>query len=135
MVVDGQRSGGRGADHYDRFSHTASEPALEAVAAAKEFDDFSEDTFSKMQSEKKFNPASLAARLMDESETNPFKDRPDLQQDELLTFMFAGHDTTASTLAWCIYELCRNPEIQAKVQAEVDECLEKLDGRQVPCDL
>lgn len=102
----------------------------DAVAAAREFDDFAEDTFEKIAHERKFNPASLAARLVDDSEDNPFRNKPALQQDELLTFMFAGHDTTASTLAWCIYELARNPKIQAKVQKEVDTALEKLDGKQ-----
>jgi cytochrome P450 len=29
------------------------------------------------------------------------------------------HDTTANTLSWCCYELCRNPDIQDRVREEV----------------
>ncbi len=36
----------------------------------------------------------------------------DLQiRDEVMTLMFAGHDTTTSTVAFMFYELARHPEI------------------------
>jgi cytochrome P450 len=41
-------------------------------------------------------------------------------RDEVLTLFVAGHETTASGLAWTIHCLCNHPEIYAKVQAEVD---------------
>jgi len=37
-----------------------------------------------------------------------------------LIFPFAGHDTTANTLTWLIYELCSNPICYNKLQEEVD---------------
>jgi cytochrome P450 len=37
-----------------------------------------------------------------------------------IIFSFAGHDTTAHTLSWLIYELCRHPDIQYTLQCEVD---------------
>ena len=43
---------------------------------------------------------------------------------ELLTFMFAGHDTTASTLSWATHELLEHPEEMAALVAEVDGVLE-----------
>jgi cytochrome P450 len=101
----------------------------EGKQTANMFDSFADDSLSSGRTGK-FSPTSLAARLMDDSAGNPYKGDTDLQMDELLTFMFAGHDTTASTLSWLIYELARNPDIQAKVQKEVDETLVKLDGRQ-----
>ena len=36
------------------------------------------------------------------------------------TFIFAGHDTTANTMSWLLYEVCRNQAIQDKLRAEVD---------------
>lgn len=30
------------------------------------------------------------------------------------TFIFAGHDTTANTMSWLLYEVCRNPHIQGE---------------------
>jgi cytochrome P450 len=38
---------------------------------------------------------------------------------ELVVFMAAGHDTTATTLAYAFWALGRNPEIQQRVAAEV----------------
>ena len=42
---------------------------------------------------------------------------------ESIGFFFAGHETTADTLAWTIYLLSTHPEAQARVQAEVDRAL------------
>ena len=41
-------------------------------------------------------------------------------QEEVDTFMFAGHDTTSTTLMWAIYLLGRNPEVQKKLHEELD---------------
>ncbi len=43
----------------------------------------------------------------------------DLQiRDEVMTLMFAGHDTTTSTVAFMFYELAHHPEILARLLAE-----------------
>jgi cytochrome P450 len=39
--------------------------------------------------------------------------------DELIIFVFAGHDTTATTLGFSLWSLGRHPEIQDRVAAEV----------------
>lgn len=46
--------------------------------------------------------------------------------DQLLTLLAAGHETTATTLAWAIERLRRHPEVLARLVAEVDE-----DGSQL----
>ncbi|EER03296.1 cytochrome p450, putative [Perkinsus marinus ATCC 50983] len=38
----------------------------------------------------------------------------------LITFLIAGSDTTAMTVAWCLYYLALYPGIQDKARAEVD---------------
>lgn len=40
--------------------------------------------------------------------------------DHVITLMMAGHETTANALTWTLYLLARHPEIQARLQAEVD---------------
>ena len=45
-------------------------------------------------------------------------------RNEVDTFMFAGHDTTAASLTWIMYTLAKYPEHQRKVQQELDEIFE-----------
>jgi cytochrome P450 family 110 len=40
-------------------------------------------------------------------------------RDELMTLMLAGHETTATAIAWGLYWLHRYPEIKAKLRAEI----------------
>lgn len=40
--------------------------------------------------------------------------------DELLTLLAAGHETTATTLAWAVERLRRHPRLLARLTAEVD---------------
>ena len=45
----------------------------------------------------------------------------DLQiRDEVMTLMFAGHDTTTSTVSFMFYELARNPHVGERLMAEQD---------------
>jgi cytochrome P450 len=49
----------------------------------------------------------------------------DLQiRDEVMTLMFAGHDTTTSTISFMFYELARHPEVVARLTAEQDALLD-----------
>ena len=48
----------------------------------------------------------------------------DLQiRDEVMTLLFAGHDTTTSTVSFMFYELARNPAALARLTAEQDALL------------
>ena len=42
-------------------------------------------------------------------------------RDEMLTLLLAGHETTATTLAWTLHHLIEHPEWLARVRAEVRE--------------
>jgi cytochrome P450 len=39
--------------------------------------------------------------------------------DQLMTFLAAGHETTATALTWVIYLLCKHPRTQSKVREEI----------------
>ena len=47
-------------------------------------------------------------------------------RDEVDTFMFEGHDTTATGISWTLYCLAKHPEHQQKIREEVNRV---LDGR------
>ncbi len=40
-------------------------------------------------------------------------------RDELMTLMLAGHETTATAIAWALYWVHRHPEIKTKLEAEI----------------
>ena len=40
-------------------------------------------------------------------------------RQQLLTFLFAGHETTSNGLAWAIYILCQHQSIQEKLRIEI----------------
>jgi cytochrome P450 len=44
-------------------------------------------------------------------------------RDQLMTLMFAGHDTSTSTVSFLFYELARHPEALANLRAEQEEVL------------
>src|SRR3712207_684122 len=60
-------------------------------------------------------------------------------RDEVMTLLFAGHDTTTSTVAFLFYELDRAPEIREALEREQDDVLggdppapEHLTGTALP---
>ncbi|CAL9342142.1 cytochrome P450 [Streptomyces sp. enrichment culture] len=64
---------------------------------------------------------SLLLRTTDEETGEPLTGHQ--ISSEILTLAVAGTETTASVLSWMLYELARNPEIEARVLAELDEVL------------
>ena len=47
--------------------------------------------------------------------------------DNCMTFLAAGHETTASALSWAIHELCKQPEIQTRLRCEVRSHISSLE--------
>ncbi|XP_041486152.1 cytochrome P450 4F5 isoform X1 [Microtus oregoni] len=50
------------------------------------------------------------------------------------TFMFGGHDTTASGLSWILYNLARHPEYQERCRQEVQELLRDREPEEIEWD-
>ena len=40
--------------------------------------------------------------------------------DELVTLLFAGHETTATAVSWALYWVHKQPEIREKLLSELD---------------
>lgn len=56
--------------------------------------------------------------------------------DRLLTaqvfiFFVAGFETSSSTMAFCMYELATNEDVQEAARQEVDDILAELDGKPI----
>lgn len=67
---------------------------------------------------------SALLRGCDSQNGQPFSDKE--LHDEILTFIFVGHETTALSLAWTWGLLGQNPQWMERAQSEVDSV---LDGR------
>jgi cytochrome P450 len=46
--------------------------------------------------------------------------------NQLMTFLAAGHETTASALTWAVYLLCKHPEAQKRLREEIHAALPEL---------
>jgi len=55
-------------------------------------------------------------------------------RDEVVTLFIAGHETTATSMAWTLHLLANHPDVQARAKAEVDAVLAGRD-RLTPEDL
>lgn len=55
-------------------------------------------------------------------------------RDNLETFTFAGHDTTALTLTFALWRIARHQDIQKQMQEEVDNYLSDKEEKTFSAD-
>lgn len=56
----------------------------------------------------------ILSRFLEKNETDP-----KYLKDIILSFIIAGKDTTASTLSWFFYMMCKHPHLQDIIADEV----------------
>ncbi|KAI3808862.1 hypothetical protein L1987_24825 [Smallanthus sonchifolius] len=61
----------------------------------------------------------ILSRFLMESENDPKNMNDEYLRDISLSFVIAGKDTSANTLTWFFYLLCKHPLIQEKIAEEV----------------
>lgn len=44
-------------------------------------------------------------------------------RDQIVTFLFAGTETVASTLSWALYELAQNPDVESQVMTQLNDVI------------
>lgn len=71
-----------------------------------------EDILSRFLAEKKKDPKNLTDKYL---------------RDIILNFIMAGRDTTAVTLSWFFYMLCKHPSLQEKLDQEIKEATKTDD--------
>ncbi|KAJ0471149.1 putative abieta-7,13-dien-18-ol hydroxylase [Helianthus annuus] len=69
----------------------------------------------------------ILSRFLIESENDPENMTDKYLRDITLSFVIAGKDTSANTLAWFFYMLCKHPLIQQKIADEVKTATEADD--------
>ncbi len=48
-------------------------------------------------------------------------------EDNIITFIGAGHETTARALGWTLYLLAKAPQERDRIELEIDSFLQKVD--------
>jgi len=64
----------------------------------------------------------ILTRFLQENERDP-----KYLKDIILSFIIAGKDTTATTLSWFLYMLCKHPHVQERISTEVREATNVSD--------
>jgi len=67
--------------------------------------------------------------LARDEDGNPMTDKE--LRDELMTLLFAGHETTATALAWGLYWIHSLPEVKNKLLQEIDSLGENPDPMEI----
>ncbi len=68
-------------------------------------------------------PDLIAALMLARDEETGERMSDEQVRNEVMTFMFGGHETVANGLAWALYLLSLHPLVLRRLQAEVDEAL------------
>jgi cytochrome P450 len=96
-------------------------PGGKLVANRTRYDQIIRRLIADIRSDPKFDERKDVLTLMLQAryeDGSPISD--DHVADELLTLLAAGHETTATTLAWTVERLRRHPRLLARLTAEVD---------------
>ncbi len=120
------RSGGRPHAWFARAAERLRAPLVSVGARGRVLRDaiaILDDRVARMireRREREGDPDDLLSRLLAArgDDGAPMSDTQ--VRDEILTLFVAGHETTATALAWTLYELARHPTIQAAVESEID---------------
>jgi cytochrome P450 len=112
-----------GIDFALRFLRGPGSPWRRMLAARKVLDEivFAEIAHRRQSPDSgRLDVLSLLLDVRDEAGEG-FSDRE--VRDQLMTLMFAGHDTSTSTLTFMMYELAQRPDVIEKLQEEQDRVL------------
>lgn len=52
--------------------------------------------------------------------------------DQMMTFLAAGHETTATAMTWAVHLLCQHPDVQTRLREEVRNGLPSIDDTSTP---
>ncbi|KAL6957456.1 hypothetical protein U1Q18_046330 [Sarracenia purpurea var. burkii] len=74
------------------------------------------EQMNKSPNDSSIKREDILSRFLQVSETNP-----KYLRDIILNLVIAGKDTTATTLSWFIYMMCKHPAVQEKIANEIKE--------------
>ncbi|XP_020208764.1 cytochrome P450 704C1 [Cajanus cajan] len=81
------------------------------------------EEIQKLQDNSTVMKGDILSRFIELKETDP-----KYLRDISLSFILAGKDTTAITLSWFLYQLCKHPRVQEKIAQEIREATNVAAG-------
>ena len=93
-------------------------------AERQELEQIIHPILAKRRSERSHDVLSLLLEYSDDPD-HPLSDED--VRNEIVTLVLAGHETTATALTWAWYLIASHPQVETRLQAEVDAVLQ---GRQ-----
>ncbi|EFA12857.1 cytochrome P450-like protein [Tribolium castaneum] len=101
----------------------------------KDASDFLRETFwhtIKLREEKNLKANDLIDAIIALKDNQEFCKNMNFEGDKVVAqaaqFFVAGFETTSSTMAFTLYELCLQPQFQRRVRAEIATCLKEHNG-------
>jgi cytochrome P450 len=96
-------------------------PWAPIVRAAQETDRLVREVIATRRREGTAGRTDILSMLLDARDEAGVPMTDDQLRDEMLTLLVAGHETTATTLAWTLHHLLQHPEWLDRIRAEVRE--------------
>ena len=93
---------------------------LQANRAKQRLDEI---VYNIVEQRRKLPEADLLSVMLQAKDENGQQLSTEELRDEVMTLLIAGHDTTANALTWTMMLLAQNPEVEAKLSAEVESVL------------
>jgi cytochrome P450 len=109
-------------DYFLRVLRTRRSPWARMQSAARELDALIYSEIAERRASGQRGQDILSLLLDAQDEDGNTLSRLQIR-DEVMTLLFAGHDTTTSTVSFMFYELARNPDVAARLIAEQDAAL------------
>lgn len=128
-----------GTDVYGRLLRGPRTPWAAMKAARRRLDEFVYDAIAQRRGEGADGRADVLSGLLAASAHDADGLSDGEIRDQLVTLLFAGHDTTSSTVAFALHELTRRPELLERLRREREQVLgadsvaaSHVDGRTLP---
>ena len=90
---------------------------FDVVASAEYIKQLSRDLIAKKREKMQRNEKTEVDIISVALQSGGFTDEDLVNQ--MMTFLAAGHETTASAMTWALYALCEHPEIQTRLREEI----------------
>ncbi len=94
-------------------------PSLDVFASLKAIDDIIYQEIQDRRSQDISGRQDVLSLMMQSHYDDGTVMTPQELRDELMTLLMAGHETSATIAAWCVYHLCRHPDAMGKLREEI----------------